>query len=94
MEKEVKIQSIKILMGKREFELSIEEAKKLKQALEEIFGTKVIENTKHIYHHDYYRWFQPYYSSSFESPKEYAFGTVYCSNLKGSDFQNLCLTIN
>ena len=98
-EKEVTIQSIKIIMGKKEVELSIEEAKKLKKALEEIFGEKVITKTEHIHHHDYYRWFQPYYGYTYESPKKYDYGIVYCSTAKGStggqsNMQNLCLTIN
>ena len=99
MEKEVTIQSIKILMGKREVELSIEEAKKLKKALEEIFGTKVIEKTEHIHHHDYYRYYDwnKYYVSV---PQKYDFGTVYCSSANGitaqggsQNMQNLCLSI-
>lgn len=80
MEKEVSIQSIKILMGKREVELSIEEAKKLKKALEEIFGTKVIEKTEHIHYHDYFRYYDWNKYYCVDSPKKYDFGTVYCSN--------------
>lgn len=93
MEKEVVIQSIKILMGKREFELSIEEAKKLKKALEAIFDTKVIEKTEHIHHHDWYRhydWNRFYVTNA--TPTKFDFGDVYCSTAKGVNSQ-LCLDI-
>ena len=95
MEKEVTIQSIKITMGKREVELSIEEAKKLKKALEEIFGTKVIEKTEHIHHYDNWGQYWPRY---YNAPKPFDWGTVYCSTAKGTantdNMQNLCLTIS
>ena len=95
-EKTVSIQSIKILMGKKEVELSIEEAKKLKSALEEIFGVKIIEKTEHIHHHDYFRYWKPYYVN----PIHYDFGDVfYCNSTAGGDSTNisnqqqLCLSI-
>ena len=101
MEKGVSIQSIKILMGKKEVELSIEEAKKLKSALEEIFGKTVIEKTETIHHHDYYRYYD--WNRYFQpSPKVYPmWGQVYCqagnTNLNTSENKmmntTLCLDI-
>lgn len=100
MEKEVSIQSIKILMGKKEVELSIEEAKKLHKALAEIFQEKIVEKT--IHHYDYYRhydWNRFYVSSQ---PQKFDFGTVYCStakvtnaeqSFKGNATNTLCLDI-
>lgn len=101
--KDVSIQSIKILMGKREVELTIEEARKLKSALEEIFGVKVDKQVEHIYHYkDYYRYYDwnRFYCVD-NSPKKFDFGTVYCSTAKGMDNtsnakmmnQTLCLDI-
>lgn len=100
MEKEVSIQSIKILMGKKEVELSIDKAKKLHKALAEIFQEKVVEKTVH--HYDYYRhydWNRFYCVDN--SPKKFDFGTVYCSTTKGMNNtsnakmmnQTLCLDI-
>lgn len=94
MEKEITIKSIKILMGNREVELSIEEAKKLKKALEEIFGEKIVNKTEHIHHYDRYGLWPYYAKATFESPKKYDFGTVYCSTTKSdSNMKNLCLSI-
>jgi len=41
MEKEIKIDSINITIGKRDLSLSIEEAKKLHSALNDLFGAKI-----------------------------------------------------
>ena len=92
--KEVAVTHIKILMGKREVELTVEEAKKLKAALEEIFGQKVVEKTEHIHHYDYWpKWYKYY-----DSPVKYDFGEVYCSDrskntIRGSSDNTLCLSI-
>ena len=59
--KEVKIETIKIKIGKREVELTIEEAKKMKELLNDLFGKEIVkEITKEEHHyHDYYS--RPYY---------------------------------
>lgn len=69
MEKEIKVESLKISIGKKEIELNIEDAKKLKKALEDIFGKEVVHE-----HHDhwYYRYNYPYNSY---------WGTITCGNL-------------
>lgn len=41
MEKEIRIESINIAIGKRELTLSIEDAKKLHSALNNLFGAKI-----------------------------------------------------
>lgn len=101
MEKEIKIDSLKISIGKKEVELSVEEAKKLKKALEDIFGKEVV----HEHHHDW--WYRPYISTV---PYPYSWGTVYCgttidqinctatvanaSNITPTGTSQLCMTIN
>ena len=73
-EKEIAIDSLNIKIGGRDIELSIAEAKKLKKALEDLFGKEVI----HEYHdHWYYRQYnQPYYWNR---------DIVYCSTAGGSN---------
>jgi len=100
MEKEVSIQSIKILMGKKEVELSIEEAKKLHKALAEIFAEKVVEKTVHHYdHYRHYDW-NRFYCTNTADIKKFDFGTVYCQASTGDNTSNakmmnqtLCLDI-
>ena len=91
MEKEIKIESLKINIGKKEIELSVEEAKKLKKALEDIFGKEIV----HEHHHDW--WYRPYYPV-----QPYYWGTIACggtSNLTSSisasitNANQLCMTI-
>ena len=58
MSKEVEVTSIKIKMGKKEVDISIAEAHKLKEALDKLFGetiTKVVREEHHHHHdRDYY----------------------------------------
>jgi hypothetical protein len=69
MEKEIKVESLKISIGKKEIELNIDDAKKLKKALEDIFGKEVV----HEYHYDW--WYRPY------QPYTPYWGTITCGNL-------------
>jgi monoamine oxidase len=55
---EVVIKNVVVKIGEREIVLTIEEAKKLKDALEGIFGKEVIKETKIIHEHDWYE--KPY----------------------------------
>lgn len=54
MDKEIEVKSLKLAIGKREIDLTIEEARKLRTALDEIFGTGTI---RHEHHYD--RWWWP-----------------------------------
>jgi len=58
-EKDVKITSLELELGKKKVSLTIGEARKLKNALDELFATKVIHEEHH--HHDYpnYWWYKP-----------------------------------
>jgi hypothetical protein len=55
---EVVIKNVVVKIGEREIVLTIEEAKKLKDALEGIFGKEIIKETKIIHERDWYE--QPY----------------------------------
>lgn len=55
----VEIKTVNIQIGKKQLTLTVEEAKKLKEVLVELFGKEVIKEVKEIHHHDYYpyRWY-------------------------------------
>lgn len=70
MEKNVEITEIKILLGKKEITLSVADARKLKKALEDMFGEKVVREVireDHHHHHDYYpyRWYWDYQDTTY-----------------------------
>lgn len=48
-EKEIKIESINLVIGKKEISLSLEEARKLKNALDELFQERNFRNTYPVY---------------------------------------------
>lgn len=79
MEKEISIDSLNIKIGGREISLSVAEAKKLKTALEDLFGKQIVHE-----HHDhwFYRYSQPY-------NKPYWGDIVYCSTAKSSNAAEL-----
>lgn len=66
MDKEIKVESLKISIGKKEIELNIEDAKKLKKALEDIFGKDVVHEYHDCWYYRPYRPYQPYW------------GTIWC----------------
>ena len=53
MEKQIKIESINFSIGKRELTLTLEEARKLKEALDTLFGKEQV-------HHWHYDWWYKY----------------------------------
>ena len=59
MEK-VEIKNIEFKVGKKQLNLTVEEAKKLKAILDELFGKEKIKEVKEIHYHDTpyypYRW--------------------------------------
>ena len=64
------IKELKLQLGEKEVSLTIEEAKKLKAALDELFGKEVV---KEIHHHDYWQWWPnwpqvTYLTSSLPNP--------------------------
>jgi hypothetical protein len=50
--KSVEITKIKLQLGQKEIELTVEQAKKLKASLDELFGKEVIKEV----HHDRWNW--------------------------------------
>jgi hypothetical protein len=74
----VEIKTVNIQVGKKQLNLTVEEAKKLKGVLEELFGKEVVKEVKEIHHHDYYpyRWW--WYTPQWESPNTTP--VFYCSN--------------
>lgn len=58
----VEIKTIGIVMGDKTINISIEDARKLKKALDELFGEKVVEryHTKEIVRDNYNWWNRPY----------------------------------
>jgi len=54
MEQEIKIDSLKVVICKKEIELTIEDANRLKNSLEDIFSKDVI-----CEHHDHW-WYRSY----------------------------------
>ena len=58
MENKVEIKELTLQLGKKEVVLTVDEARKLKKALEDIFGRDIIREIKeeHHYHDNYPRW--------------------------------------
>ena len=85
------IKKIVLNLGKKQVELTPGQAKKLKEALDEMFGEKVV---KEIHHHDYWRW-RPYWwdiSSDTISPKpDY---TIWSSDSCNAQFSNETMTLS
>lgn len=94
--KDIAIDSLNISIGLSEITLTIEEAKKLKIALDDLFGKEVVRVVDHHWHYDYSK---PYYprwgevwcggtaveplSPKFEQPQIYNSG----------DSKTLCMSI-
>ena len=58
------IKELKLQLGEKEVVLTIDEAKKLKEALDELFGKEVV---KEVYYHDqrpFWQWWYPMCSLS------------------------------
>ena len=88
---EVKIEKLTLNIDGEKVTLSIEQAKKLKKVLEELFGKEIIKEVvkeiEHHYHRDYYwDWNKPYVTwgddSSVIKPIP---NVVYCSTSKSLD---------
>jgi len=90
-EKEIAIDSLNIKIGGREISLSVAEAKKLKKALEDLFGKEVVhEHHDHWYYKYYQKPYQPYWGeiwwggASVDNNKQYISNKseVLCMSIK------------
>lgn len=94
MEKKTEIKRIVLQLGKKEISLTVDEAKKLKELLSEMFGKEVIKEIRTEHHYDKYWWNFPPTVSVFRAPEpnpnpykffcsagniEFKDNTVYCS---------------
>jgi hypothetical protein len=78
MENKTEIKKIVLQLGKKEVELTVEECKKLKEVLSEMFGKEVV---KEIHHHDYYKWYWQNPITYYSAVKTTADPNIfYCSN--------------
>ena len=89
----VKIKSVEIEVGEKKFNLTVEEAKKLKNVLDELFGKEIIKEVKEIHHHDGHShswayWYPPCSTTTLEMPPP----TVYCGSGK-LEYENYALKI-
>lgn len=89
MEQKTEIKKIVLQLGKKDIELTVEECKKLKDLLSELFGRDVVKEVVKEIHHGYpYRWYWNY--------PQWNGDIVYCSGVSGDsaklDFQNATLT--
>ena len=85
------IKKIVLDLGKKEITLTPEQAKKLKNALDEMFGNKVVEH----HYHDHWDWWPipPIYVSSPSLPS-YPYYTTYCtSNGCEASYSNNTMTL-
>lgn len=85
MEKEIKLDTVNLIVGNKTIELTIEEAKKLKKVLEELFGKEIIKEVIHEHHYDW--WYRPYYLCVGEIkpiPTYEPYVTINCSTQKNS----------
>lgn len=82
--KDTLIKGINLQIGKKEIQLSVEEAKELKKALEELFGEKIVKEEHHHYngytYYPYWRWPTPYiYCGTSQLKYDNNSGVVNCS---------------
>ena len=80
--KEVEIKGLLLKIGKKEITLTVEEAKKLHETLQEMFKTKVIKETirEEHHYHDY-----PYYPIWYWIPPAIpTYPITYCDNTQVS----------
>lgn len=96
-EKEVKIEKMVLNIEGEKVSLSMEQAKKLKKILDELFGKEVIKEViKENHYHDY--WYRPY--NTYVNTQKWNDNVVFCAtaNSKASmldDYKsgNLMVTI-
>lgn len=64
---EVKVEGIRLKVAKREIALTVEEAKKLKKALDDLFGEKPILGVVPWWSPIYVPWYYGYYEPAWDS---------------------------
>lgn len=73
--KDIKIEKMVLSIEGEKVSLTMEQAKKLKGILDELFGKEVIKEVIHDHHyHDW--WYRPYYYGTTNTPLS---NQVYCS---------------
>jgi len=80
MEKGVEIKSVKLCIGKREIDLTIDEARKLKNALDELLGKETI---REVHIHDEWSWHWsplPVHIPNYTLPDCPVFPQIWCAN--------------
>lgn len=88
MEDKIEIKSVEIQLGKEKVKITIEQAKKLKDLLDDMFGKEIVRE-KHHYHNSYpWRW---HWDCSNVSPLYVGdnSGTI----TYGASTQSLCLKV-
>jgi hypothetical protein len=94
MENKVEIKTVNIQVGKKELALTVEECKKLKGLLDELFGKEVV---KEVIHHNYpYRWYWDYAPTLIPSTIPSPLTPIYYCNNGTANLQDnvLSLTCN
>jgi len=77
------IKEIKFKIDKKEFTLTTGQARKFKEALDELFGKEVIKEIREEHHHHDYSWpYRWYWRNPSSQEPYYQIGTsmTYCSN--------------
>ena len=75
---DVKINNIVLNIGKKEISLTVEQAKKLKSMLNDLFGKEIIKEVKHEHHYDW--WYKPYFVQ--QNYPKWNDNIVYCADQK------------
>ncbi len=91
---DIAIKKVVLNLGGKEISLTIEQAKKLKGSLEELFGKEIIKEVIHDHHYDWHwRYRDPYYalglttlgSTTTDNSRQFAFNAR--ADLKDSALQ-------
>lgn len=100
--KEIAIDSLSIKIGGREISLTIEEAKKLKTALEDLFGKDIIKIVEHQWHYNsqplvpyYPRWGEVWCGGAGNTNPDFAQPKVYNTAIEATidSSKVLCMSI-
>lgn len=80
MAREVEVKGLTIQVGAREIELTVAEAKKLKDALNDLFGKEIVREVvveKRVYPNWY--WSGPIWGGNSPTTVNFEWGKAYCS---------------
>jgi hypothetical protein len=91
MENKVEIKTVNIKVGKKELSLTVEECKKLKSLLDELFGKEIVKEVTEIHHTYPYRWYWDYMPApAFPMPLTPIY---YCQNNGTANLQDNVLNL-